>query len=236
MDIRPCPRCRESVPDGASFCRRCGVCVGRNANDRPPGVEQRCGSRWASTLAATATAALGAVLALFAASGSRVAIREGETERHGRSVASERVRDEGGRLAGRREALPRDYTGNAAPGGQAGSLAAGRVPPAPVEPGAAARASPLPIQRGPQILDFAGRRAGRGNKVGIVGRRLKGATKVMFVGQERGRAEAKFGALDEDRLLVVVPDLGARPQPAAIFVITPEGSAGAATTFHYTGR
>ena len=141
-----------------------------------------------------------------------------------------------GRVADRREVLPGDYTGNAAQGGQGGSLAAERILPEPVVPGAAANASPLPIQRGPQVLDFAGRRAGRGNKVGIVGRRLKGATKVMFVGQERGRAEASFGAVDDGRLLVVVPDLGPRPQPAAIFVTTPEGSAGTAATFHYTGR
>ena len=234
MEIRPCPRCRESVPDGASFCRRCGLCARRNAHDRPAVVEQRCGSRWASTLAATATAALGAVLALFAVSGSRVALRE--SEHLSRSVASERVRDEVQGLADRREVLPGDYTGNAAQGGQVGSLAAERFRVPPNEPGVVARASPLPIRRGPEILDFASRRAGPGNKLGIVGRRLKGATKVMFVGQERGRAEASFGAIDDDRLLVVVPDLGPRPQPAAIFVTTPEGSAAAATTFHYTGR
>ena len=236
MEIRPCPRCRESVPDGASFCRRCGLCVRPTHSDVAPATAQRCGSRWASTLAATATAALGAVLALFAVSGSRVALREGETDHRARSVASQRVRDEARRLADGREVLPGDSTGKAAPGGPAGSLASGRMLPAPVEPPSGAKASPLPIQRGPQILDFAGRRAGPGNKVGIVGRRLKGATKVMFVGQERGRAEATFGAIDDERLLVVVPDLGPRPQPAAIFVTTPEGSAGTATTFHYAGR
>ena len=197
----------------------------------------RCGSRWASTLAATATAALGAVLELFAVSGSRVAIREaeGEPERPGRPVASERVRDERRPLAAPREVLPGDWGWNVARGGQAGSLATGRTPAARLEPAAAPGAFPLPTHRGPRILDFAGGRAGRGNKVGIVGRRLKGATRVTFVGQDRGRAEASFGALDDDRLLVVVPDLGPRPQPAAIFVTTPDGSA-AATMFHYTGR
>ena len=135
MEIRPCPRCRESVPDGASFCRRCGRCVRPTHSNGTPPAAQRCGSRWASTLAATATAALGAVLALFAVSGSRVALREGE--HLSRSVASERVRDERQRLADRREVLPGDYTGNAAQGGQAGSLVAERMLPPPVEPAAA---------------------------------------------------------------------------------------------------
>src|SRR5688500_17461172 len=146
MEIRPCPRCRESVADGASFCRRCGLCVRPSHAAGAPPAAPRCGSRWASTLAATATAALGAVLPLFAVSGSRVAIRAGETERSGPSVPSKRMRDEAQRLADRREVLPGDYTDNAAQGGQAGSLAAGRVLPAPVVPGAAPKASPLPIQ------------------------------------------------------------------------------------------
>jgi hypothetical protein len=228
MDIRPCPRCRKLVPNDAVFCRRCGVAMrpqaGRGAVPAPDA--ERLGGRWASTLATTATAALGVVLALFAVSGPRVAVRDEGERALERALRSERSLWREAQADRRTDPGPFLSSAPALPSVD-GQLAAA------VDP---SRTQPPPLLQGPLVFDCAGRSAAPGHKVTLVGRRLRGATKVLFIGYDRGRVEARFRVWDDHKLFVVVPDLGPRAQLASIVVCTPDGSAATDVPFQYTGR
>lgn len=82
-----------------------------------------------------------------------------------------------------------------------------------------------PRHGGPQITAVVGPSAGYGHKVTIRGSRLGGARRVLFIGTERGRADARFHVWDDGHLLVSVPDLGPWEQAAAVAVVTNEGVA-----------
>ena len=96
--------------------------------------------------------------------------------------------------------------------------------PAPAAPGDLI-SLPAPRPLGPQILDVVAHSAAFGHKVAIRGARLGGAMRVLFIGADHGRADARFERWDDGRLLAAVPDLGPRPQDAAIAVVTPNGVA-----------
>lgn len=248
MDIRPCPRCCKLVPVEAAFCRRCGVAIrpqtvrgdgrvaGGSAGRNPYRSTNTCspdrscgGGRWASAaLAATATAALGAVLALFAVSGPRVAVHDAsatsEPEHEAADLGWADPAGDGPSLAAGRGDRDRRY---------APSFAAARKQSTPTRRHGLASNPPLdafasrnpPRYGGPQITAVAAAASGRGRKVTIRGSRLGGARRVLFIGTQRGRAEARFVVWDDNHLIASVPDLGPWRQDVAVAVETGEGVA-----------
>ena len=227
MDIRPCPRCRKVLPTDASFCRRCGV-----AMRHPPGQgtgpragaggcsakqEVRLGSRWASTVATTATAALGVVLALFAASGPRVAVRHGEPGPEPEIASADTL------AAPAESRSPTRWAAPSQPAARKQSSPARRLADgSPI--GAFALRNP-PRPSGPEIVAVSSPSAGYDHKVTLRGNRLAGARQVLFIGTETGRAEARFVVWDDQHLIAAVPDLGPWRQDAAVAVLTGDGVA-----------
>ena len=222
MEFSPCPRCRKLVPNEASFCRRCGVAVrqgvSRAARSAQPAPEPRLGNRWASTVSAAATASLGVVLALFAVSGPRVAIRHGE-----RPNGFDRLRDVPDPPPERREGADRDADESRLPALRTRPVPARRLTggtnPAPVDVRNPLRAT------GPEITSVVGTQTGYGYKVAVFGNRLGGARRVLFIGTERGHAETRFSVRNDHHLLASVPDLGRWPQDATVAVETDDGVA-----------
>jgi len=217
MDFRPCPRCCKLLPSEAAFCRRCGVAVqaraARAASLATP-LEPRLGSRWASTLGTAATAALGVVLALFAVSGPRTAVRDGEALLPP-PTPEPRVSIEPSRRARpARLMIPAD---------------APPPPPArrlPRDIGLPPFAARNPVRpSGPQIRSVAAAAGRAGDRVTIRGSRLGECRQVLFIGTDRGRTRAKFVVWDDDQLIASVPDLGAWAQEAAVVVLGADGVA-----------
>jgi hypothetical protein len=218
MDFRPCPRCCKLLPSEAAFCRRCGVAVqARAARAASPVTppDARLGSRWASTLGTAATAALGVVLALFAVSGPRTAVREGETLLPPLIPREPRVSIEPSRRARpARLMIPAD----------------GPPPPParclPRDIGLPPFAARNPVRSaGPKITSVTAAGGRPGDRVTIRGSRLGECRQVMFVGTDRGRTAAKFVIWDDEQLIASVPDLGAWPQEAALVVLGDDGVA-----------
>jgi hypothetical protein len=182
----------------------------------------RLGSRWASTIASTATAALGVVLAMFAVSGPRVAVRYGESGHKPSSAAGDAAAATG--------QLSTEQDGLATRAAE-GSFSAVRKLSTPtrrfprgLEPEPFILRNPL-RPGGPEITGIAATSAGYGHKVTIRGSRLAGARRVLFIGAEHGRALARFVVWDDNHLLASVPDLNASPQDAAVAVVTQDGVA-----------
>ena len=216
MDFRPCPRCCKLLPSEASFCRRCGVAVqARSARSTPTTTlpDPRLGSRWASTLGTAATAALGVVLALFAVSGPRAVVREGEVLEPAAPVPPRMSVEPGRRARTARAVIPPQ----AAP-----SPMVRRLPRDIGLPPFAARNPLRPV--GPRVTSV-GAISGRSGEVTIRGSGLGGCRQVMFVGTDRGRAAAKFVVWDDQHLVASVPDLGPWPQDAAVVVVGEDGVA-----------
>jgi len=223
MEFSPCPRCRKLVPSEASFCRRCGVAVrqgasraARSTRSQPP--EPRLGNRWASTVSAAATASLGVVLALFAVSGPRVAIREGE-----RPDGFSRFRDAPDPPPQRRDAGD--------DGAEESPFSTNHNWSAPARPfSGGARPAPVDVRNppraaGPQITSVAGTQTEYGYKLAVYGNRLGGVRRMLFIGTERGRAEARFTVRNDHHLVASIPDLGRWRQDAAVAVETDDGVA-----------
>ena len=209
MDIRPCPRCFKRLPGRASFCRRCGGAMPHLPSLPPRHLTPHARTndspdRWlASFVAVAAIAALISFLAIFTATG--------------RSVHQQ------ARLAPPPDADSFEEI-DPSPGATVSQYSLPSIREMP-QRGGDTTAQNIPHGSGPRILAFAGPRAGFGHKVAIRGVGLGGVTRVLFVGVEGGYAEARFGALDDQRVLAVVPDMGPEAQDVLIVIVTSEGAA-----------
>jgi hypothetical protein len=224
MDIRPCPRCSKLLPSGASFCRRCGVAM-RPPNS--PGAVERAArdpgrGRWGSLVTASATATFAGVLALLAVSGPRVSQVCINDPPPNPLLTSDN--DLPAALVG--DALRRlDASGTTA-GHASAPSARSRAPAAPARRRAERTiATPPSDSRAPRIVALGGPRAALGHKLAIRGSGLLHTTRVLFLGADGTRSDARFGALDDGRILAIVPDLGPLEQDAAVAVVAPAGVA-----------
>ena len=138
------------------------------------GPEVRAATRWASTVATTATAALGVVLALFAASGPRVAVR------HEELVAGPRFASTDAPVTSAAERRsPARWSVPSHPALRTQSRRAGAAADdSPVE--ALARRNPR-RPAGPEIIAVSSPAARFGDKLTLRGHRLGGATRVLFI-------------------------------------------------------
>jgi hypothetical protein len=226
MDIRPCPRCRKHVSSQASFCRRCGAAVGATAPRAVRRVslpvQQTPSGRCGSVAAAVATAVVGGLLAMLAVSNVVVPVRLAESRWTTFDEAGARPSQSADVASGEARAADRGSP-SLAPPRQRSIPSFRQAPRAPDAGDIVARNAPRSL--GPRILEVVGGRAGAGHKVTIRGAHLGDAIRVMFIGADRGRADARFERWDDDRLLAAVPDLGSRAQDVAIAVVTPDGVA-----------
>jgi hypothetical protein len=188
---------------------------------QPPARDPGPG-RWASVATAAATATFAGMVALLATSGPRVhSVRvDGPPRRSYLTAEAEPPTELAGGTIRRTD---RFKSGTRHP-----SIPTVRTDIQPPRPAPAAEqwiAPTAPGSPAPRILRFGGPAAPSGRKLALRGTGLLRATRVLFLAADGTRADARFGVIDDERILATVPDLGPREQDAAVAVVAPAGVA-----------